>query len=61
MRIRTCSCGSGRELSEQRDARGIFLTFTCSACHAQRMARYRPEVLRDTQYEADEPIEGDGE
>lgn len=59
MAFRPCSCGSGRARSEMRDARGIFLTFVCSACQAEKMARFRPEVLRDPQYEADEPIEED--
>lgn len=59
MRVRTCPCGSGRERFPQHDARGIFLTFTCTACHDERMKRFRPEVLRDPQYEADEPIDAD--
>lgn len=59
MQIRTCPCGSGRPRREQHDARGIFLAFTCSACHREKMARYRPEVLQDPAYEADEPIDED--
>lgn len=59
MTNRTCACGSGRERHAQHDARGIFLTFTCSACHAEKMKRFRPDVLRDSQYEADEPIDAD--
>lgn len=56
---RPCGCGSGLPREEQRDARGIFLTFTCEACHDRRMAGFRPEVLTDPRYEADEPIDAD--
>jgi hypothetical protein len=59
MRIKPCSCGSGKLRYENYDARGIFLCFTCSACHAARMARYRPEVLTNPGYTADERIEPD--
>lgn len=57
--MRTCPCGSGNPRRENKDARGIFLTFTCDACHAKKMGGFRPEVLTNPQYEADEPIEPD--
>jgi hypothetical protein len=41
------------------DARGIFLCYTCDKCHAAKMARYRPDVLTDSNYWADEDIDGD--
>jgi len=31
----------------------------CNACRRERLARYRPEVLNNPQYECDEPIEED--
>jgi hypothetical protein len=57
--VRPCPCGSGRDSRWQFDARGIELCRTCSKCHRERMARYRPEVLTNANYEADEPIEDD--
>ena len=42
------------------DARGIPLCRVCSTCKASKLARYRPEVRSDPNYEADEDIEPDG-
>lgn len=56
-RYRTCDCGSGQESEWQSDARGIPLCRTCNVCHDRQMKRYRPEVLSDSNYECDEPIE----
>ena len=39
------------------DARGIELCKVCSFCVKEKLAKYRPEVLRDPQYTADEDIE----
>ena len=39
------------------DARGIEIARVCDKCRAQKLAKYRPEVLTDPGYEADEPIE----
>jgi len=47
--------------SAEYDARGIFLTYTCPLCHEYKMARYRPDVLNNPSYEADEDIYGDDE
>jgi hypothetical protein len=41
------------------DARGIALCKTCDKCHVKKMKRYRPDILTDSNYWADEPIEGD--
>jgi hypothetical protein len=60
MRDRSCSCGSGLSKRAAYDARGIFLTYVCDRCEGERLAGYRPEVLSDAAYEADEPIDGDG-
>jgi hypothetical protein len=56
-RARRCPCGSGERRSMQYDARGIFLCFTCPKCHAQKMSKYRPEVLTDPNYECSEDVE----
>jgi hypothetical protein len=39
------------------DARGIPLARVCGECESRKLARYRPEVLSDPSYGADEPIE----
>ena len=54
-----CMCGSGLEKDEEYDARGIFLTYACDKCRKQKLAGYRPDVLTDANYWADEAIEGD--
>lgn len=54
---RPCPCGSGKISYWQRDARGIELCRTCDDCHDKRMATYRPEVLTNPNYSADEDIE----
>jgi hypothetical protein len=55
----TCTCGSKLYPQWQYDARGIELCKTCPKCHDERMSGYRPDVLTDNQYWADEPIEED--
>jgi hypothetical protein len=54
-----CPCGSGRNSSWRHDARNVPLARTCVVCDSRVMAKYRPEVLTDPNYSADEPIEGD--
>jgi hypothetical protein len=55
-----CSCNSGEIREAQYDGRGIFLTFTCSKCHKEKMSRYHPEILEYyTQADVDEQIEDD--
>lgn len=39
------------------DARGIELCRVCDKCKAVKLAKYRPEVLRNPNYTADEDIE----
>jgi hypothetical protein len=39
------------------DARGIPLAKVCACCVERVLAGYRPDVLTDPCYEADEPIE----
>ena len=52
-----CPCGSGKPSEWQYDARGIPLRRTCEACHEAAMRRYRPDVLDDPNYWADEAID----
>ena len=54
---RKCSCGSGEYQEAEYDARGIFLTYACSKCRKKRLSHFRPEVLSDPNYKADESIE----
>jgi len=55
--MRLCSCGSGLESEWQFDARGIELCRTCDKCHDEKLAGFRPDVLTDPNYWADEAIE----
>jgi hypothetical protein len=55
--IRNCPCGSGKESWWERDARGIPLCRVCTKCKREKLSRYRPDVLTDSNYFADEAIE----
>ena len=57
--MRECPCGSGRNSWWENDARGIPLARVCPKCRAEKLAKFRPEVLTNPSYECDEPIEGD--
>jgi hypothetical protein len=54
-----CRCGSGLHKYDLTDARGIFCTYVCDKCEATRRAEFSPEIFRDSQYHADEPIESE--
>ena len=54
---RPCPCGSGKDSWWESDARGIPLCRVCEKCKSERLAKYRPDVLTNSQYECDEPIE----
>jgi hypothetical protein len=41
----------------EHDARGIFLCYVCPECETEKLAKYRPEIFSNPNYEADEPIE----
>ena len=45
---------------KEYDARGIYLCTVCAACEESKLAKYRPDVLTNANYEADEPIEPEG-
>lgn len=57
MKMRTCPCGSGEASWWECDARGIELCRVCEKCRKEKLKRYRPEVLTDSNYETDGPIE----
>ena len=52
-----CACGSGLPREPQVDGYGIFLTFTCAACEAEKLAQFRPDIFEH--YHHDEPLEED--
>jgi hypothetical protein len=53
-------CNHTREESWwEYDARGIPLARVCDRCKAEKLKSYRPDVLRNPNYEADEDIEAD--
>jgi hypothetical protein len=55
-----CPCGSGLYSEWQYDGRGIELCRTCAQCHAKKMSRYNPVILKPyTQADVDEQIEED--
>jgi hypothetical protein len=54
-----CPCGSGLPFEEETDARGIYIGRMCDKCRTERLRGFRPEVLTDPAYEADEPIDPD--
>jgi len=56
-RERLCNCGSGLASHDVNDARGIYICRACDKCRSKKLAGYRPEVLTDSNYEHDEPIE----
>jgi hypothetical protein len=57
MPIRLCPCGSGEPSWWAKDARGIEIARVCVKCEAEKLSGYRPEVLTDPNYAADEDIE----
>ena len=52
-----CSCGSGLVKRVHYDAHGIFLTYTCKKCHAERMKRLPEELLAGPDHEHDEGLQ----
>lgn len=49
--IRNCNCGSGKPSWWEVDARNIPLDRVCEDCIEKKLAKYRPEVLTDSQYD----------
>ena len=52
-----CPCGSGEYKEKQFDGYGIFLTYTCCKCEAEKMSRFRDDIHE--RYECDEAIDED--
>ena len=52
-----CACRSGLDRRAAYDARGIFLTYVCDRCERHKLRGYRPDVLTNSNYWADEPID----
>jgi len=59
MSVKLCPCGSGEYRRELYDARGIFCTFICDQCEAEKRAKYRADIFTDSSYPTTEPIEED--
>jgi hypothetical protein len=53
-----CPCGSGRAKRELKDARGIFCTFLCDKCEADKRLKFRGEIFEGL-YQSDELIDED--
>jgi hypothetical protein len=58
-RMQPCPCGSGKPSWWEHDARGIPLKRVCVTCRKTALSGYRPEVLTNPNYYADEAIEED--
>lgn len=56
-----CPCGSGEAREPHHDARGIFLCYACDTCGPGKLAGYRPDVLVDPAYPADDLGDDEGE
>lgn len=59
MAYKLCPCGSGYARRARYDARGYFLAFVCDRCETAKMSKYRPDVLTNPNYDADEAFEED--
>jgi len=55
-KLSTCPCGSGHIPHWLYDARGIPLARVCDTCEAEKLAKYRPDVLTDPDYWHDEEL-----
>ena len=47
----------GLDTWDEYDARGFYLTKVCELCSEYKLSQFRPEVLTDSNYYCDEPIE----
>lgn len=62
-RLHTCAGGAvvqaaPEDIWPEHDAQGVFLCFVCDHCKAEKLAAFRPEVLKGyDQSVVDEPIE----
>lgn len=51
---KSCNCGSGKPRYELVDAAGLFCTFVCEKCEAEKRKRYNPKIFTDW-YDPDKP------
>lgn len=49
-----CPCGSEQESWWENDARGIPLARVCETCIDTKLSHFRPDVLTNSQYDADD-------
>ena len=57
--MKPCPCGSTKNSWWESDARGIPLARVCVECKEKKLSKFRPEVLTNSNYYADEPIEAE--
>lgn len=57
--MKPCPCGSEKNSWWESDARGIPLARVCVECKENKLKKYRPEVLTNSNYYSDEPVEAD--
>lgn len=57
MTERPCDCGSGEPRRALKDGYGIFLTYACDRCEAEKLKKFRPDIM--THYVTDDRIEED--
>ena len=54
-----CPCGASNQSLEVFDARGIYIGRFCTSCKEDSLRQFRSEVLTNSNYDHDEPIEED--
>lgn len=54
MRIKICTCGSGKERYELLDASAVFVCFVCQDCEKEKKAQYDPRIFEQS-YDPDQP------
>ena len=57
--MKPCPCGSEKNSWWESDARGIPLARVCVDCRDNKLSKFRREVLTNSNYHADEPIEAE--
>jgi hypothetical protein len=55
--MKPCPCGSEKNSWWENDARGIPLARVCVECREKKLNKFRPEVLTNSNYHTDEPVE----
>ena len=55
--MKPCPCGSNKNSWWESDARGIPIARVCVECKSDRLKKYKPSVLKNSNYQTDEPVE----